>query len=169
MQHGRRWVWQVSMLAILVVGPALADDLPLRKAGLWKMTMTESTGESVASQQCVDEASDRALQKLGQGMAGTTCSKHEIKKGGAGWTVASECTFGESKMISKGEFKGDFQTSYEGQLETTFTPAFMGQTQSKSTIRGEFLGPCTAGQKPGDIIMDGHTMNVHELGKAMPK
>lgn len=161
--------WAVAGFACLVASVATAEELPLRKAGLWKVNMSSGDGESISSEECVDAASDRAMQKMGQGMAGTTCSKNEVKRTASGYVVASECTFGESKMISTATFTGDFQSSYEGKIESSFTPPFMGQGKSSSTLRGTYAGPCAAGQKPGDIVVNGQKLNVHDLGGAAPK
>jgi hypothetical protein len=31
------------------------------------------------------------------------------------------------------------------------------------TITAKYLGPCEAGQKPGDMMINGMTMNIHTL------
>ena len=37
-------------------------------------------------------------------------------------------------------------------------------------IAAKWVGPCAAGQKPGDVIMsNGRTMNVLDLQKTMPR
>ncbi len=169
MNHRHLWTWAVAGFACLLASVATAEELPLRKAGLWKVSMSSGDGESITSEECVDAESDRVMQKMGQGMAGTTCSKNEVQRSGSGYVVESECTFGKSKMVSKATFTGDFQSSYEGKIESSFTPPFMGQGQSSSTLRGTYAGPCAAGQKPGDIVVNGQKLNVHDLSQAKPK
>ncbi|MFM1846824.1 MAG: hypothetical protein RL417_298 [Pseudomonadota bacterium] len=141
-----------------------ADNLPTRKPGLWKMTV-ESDGETQSSDHCVDAATDKKMQEMGQGVMGGKCAKNEVKRSSSGYTIDSECTFGGSKMISKAEFKGNFDSGYEGTIDAKFEPPFLGQTASTTKMSAKFQGPCQAGQKPGDIVMEGFTMNIDQMAK----
>lgn len=165
-----------SKLSALLVGAALtlasalpvyAQQFPLRKAGLWEITtssadMPQGTG---SMQQCIDADTDAAMQKLGQGMASSSCSKNEIRKQDEGYTVESECTFGSSAIRSRGTMSGDFSSRYRVEISSTFDPPFMGRSSSKSVLEGRYMGPCKPGQRPGDMILpDGAVMNVLTMG-----
>jgi len=54
----------------LMAPAAFADDYPPRKAGLWQMTTKSSTGGAPeVVHQCIDAASDKAMQQAGKAMA----------------------------------------------------------------------------------------------------
>ena len=44
-------------------------------------------------------------------------------------------------------------------------PGLPAGGETRMSLQGTWLGPCAAGQRPGDIIMDGHRMNILDLGK----
>ena len=52
------------LLAMAPAGCAWADDLPLRKAGLWevKMTVENRNAPGQTIQQCIDAATDQMMQ-----------------------------------------------------------------------------------------------------------
>lgn len=153
--------------ASLLAGHALADDLPIRKAGAWAVTI-DANGVSMTAEHCSDAATDKKMQAVGQGMLGGSCSKNEVKRTSGGYLVDSECTFGGSTMISRADFKGDFSGSYEGTITATFEPPFLGQTASTTKMRAKYMGPCPSGRKPGDITTEGVTMNINEMGRGFP-
>ena len=74
----------ITFAALLIAAPAIAQEMPARKAGLWEMTMTfEGRGAPPQTmQQCIDAATDKAMQDMSQGARGQTCSKRETKKVG---------------------------------------------------------------------------------------
>jgi hypothetical protein len=85
---------------------------------------------------------------------GSKCSKNEFKKTATGFETSAECQAGTSTMVSHGVFTGDFTSSYSGEVKTSFTPPLFGQGTSTLSIAAKFLGPCTGGLKPGDILLD---------------
>jgi len=159
----------VCLCAVVCVGvtTVCADELPTRKAGAWTVTI-DSNGETATSEHCIDATTDKIMQQMGQGMMGANCSKNEVKKTGGGYLIDSVCTFGGSKMVSKADFKGDFNSSYEGTITATFEPPFLGQSGSTTKMTAKFMGPCPADKKPGDITTEGFTMNIHQMGKGFP-
>src|SRR5207248_673652 len=78
------------------VGVAFADDLPVRKAGLWeiKMVRTGSPLPAMTMQHCTDETTDRAMNNIGSPMAKQVCSKQEFKKTATGYVSDSTCNVG---------------------------------------------------------------------------
>src|ERR1041385_5951179 len=100
--------------AAFVVTPALAQDMPSRKAGLWEMTMTfEGRGAPPQTmQQCIDASTDKAMQDMSQGTRGQSCSKREMKKVGDTIVFDSVCNTGAGTATSHGVVSGDFNSAY---------------------------------------------------------
>ena len=100
----------VVFAAAFLAAPALAQDMPSRKAGLWEMTMTmEGHGRPPQTmQQCIDASTDKAMQDMSQGVRGQGCSKRETKKVGDTIVFDSVCNMGAGTTTSHGEVTGDF-------------------------------------------------------------
>jgi hypothetical protein len=144
---------------------ASADARPSRKSGLWETTVTMDQGiPPQTMKECVDEATDAEMMKMATDTSksmGGTCSKNEFKKTASGFETESDCSMGGSSIVSKGSFSGDFTTSYKGEVTATMKPAPFGNGTSKTTITAKYLGACTAGMQPGDVIMgNGMKMNM---------
>lgn len=147
--------------------PALADELPQRKAGLWETKSVGAEGETVAKQ-CVGPGTDRAM--LG-GMTGGACSKIDVKKSGAGYTVATECTIGQIKAVGNSVITGDFQATVRTEGVTTLTgmPGQAGTVERKLVVEAKRVGDCGPGQKPGDVILpDGKVISMPGPAGAKP-
>ena len=70
---------------------------------------------------------------------------------------------GGTKIYSKGSFRGDFSTTYQGEVTTTMTPALFGEPTSTTTFTAQYLGSCPADMKPGDVVLaNGIKMNMKE-------
>ena len=154
--------------------PAAAQDMPARKAGLWEMTMTfEGRGAPPQTmQQCIDAATDKAMQDMSQGMRGQSCSKREVKKVGNTIVFDSVCSMGAGTTTSHGVVSGDFNSAYTVKVNSKREggPAIPNMPpETNMAIESKWLGPCKADQKPGDIIMaNGMKMNVNEMQKGGP-
>ncbi len=105
------------LAAALVTSPALAQEMPARKAGLWEMTMTfEGLGAPPQTmQQCIDASTDKAMQDMSQGVRGQGCSKRETKKVGDTIVFDSVCNMGAGTTTSHGVVTGDFNSGLHGQ------------------------------------------------------
>ncbi len=149
---------------------ANALDYPTRKAGLWQITTNGTSGTTKNPEQvmhqCVDEASDKALQELGSGMmGGMKCEKNESKKDGGKYIGHSICQMGPSKLETKSVMSGDFTKEYTMTADSTFNPPMAGVGTTKSTMVAKWVGACKADQKPGDVIVNGQKMNLLSMGK----
>ena len=102
------------LAALLIAAPALAQEMPARKAGLWEMTMTFEGrgGPPQTMQQCIDAATDKAMQDMSQGVRGQGCSKRETKKVGDTIVFDSVCNMGAGTTTSHGVVTGDFNSAY---------------------------------------------------------
>jgi len=158
----------------LSVTPAAAQDMPARKVGLWEMTMTfEGRGAPPQTmQQCIDAATDKAMQDMSAGVRGQSCSKREMKKVGNTIVFDSVCSMGGGTTTSHGVVSGDFNSAYTVKINSKREggPAVPNMpAETNMTIESKWLGACKADQKPGDIIMaNGMKMNVNEIPRGGP-
>jgi Protein of unknown function (DUF3617) len=145
---------------------AVAAELPTRKAGLWEMKMTASNGQIVQMQQCTDATTDQAMQaRSGTGPHGD-CSKRDVQRSGATTTIDSTCTMAGKTLTSHVVVTGSFDSDYTMTVTSQGDAVPAGRT---TTISAKWLGPCAAGQQPGDMIMpNGMKMNIASP-PAMPK
>src|SRR5271155_972893 len=104
-------------LCLLVAVPADragADDLPIRKAGLWeiKMARTGSPLPEMTMQHCTDESVDKDMNNMVSPMAKQICSKQDIQKTATGYVTDSVCGVGGVSIASHSEISGDFNSAY---------------------------------------------------------
>lgn len=163
------------MLACSTALPALAIDYPARKPGLWEMKMGDGAGGASSApaqtiQQCIDAATDQALRDMGQGMGKDACSKQEMRREGSTLVIDSVCRMGTTTATSHAVVTGDFGSSYRMESSSTYKPPMMGKSSGSFVMEAKWVGPCKAGQKPGDMIMgNGMKMNVVDMMKGQPK
>ena len=160
-------------LACAAAMPAMAIDYPARKPGLWEIQTGDGTAANGASQtiqQCIDAASDKALRDMGQGMGKDTCSKQELRNEGGKLVIDSVCKIGSTTATSHAVMSGDFSSAYRMESKSTYSPPLMGRAEGSAVIEAKWIGPCKAGQKPGDMIMsNGMKMNVLEMAGGRKK
>jgi hypothetical protein len=145
---------------------ACADDLPKRKSGLWeiKMSMAGMPSGMGAMQTCVDEKSDDLTQQQSQAQAKQACSRNDVKRDGERVVVHSVCQFDKTTATTDAAFTGRFDSGYRGDIKTTYDPPLTGRKETQMTVEAKWLGPCKAGQKPGDVIINGMTVNRSTMG-----
>jgi hypothetical protein len=151
-------------LLLVVAGamPASAADLPPRKAGLWEMKTTVTSGQVVSMQQCIDAKSDEAMQANSTANAQRDCSKRDVQKSGGTITIDSVCTMAGKARTTHTVITGNFDSSYS----MAITAQSEGAAAHSINIEAKWLGPCGADMKPGDTIMpNGQKMNVLEMQK----
>ena len=160
-------------VTVLFAAPALALDLPARKAGLWEVKMVFD-GMPLPAQtmrQCIDQATDKAMMAQFGGAAQGACSKQDFNTVGGTMTFDTVCKIGPATTAAKGVITGSFDSGYTMKITTNSAggPPIPGLTgETKMTIEGKYLGLCEAGQKPGDIIMsNGMKMNVKDMQKML--
>ena len=169
--------WYLSLAFSLALGcclilPALkarAEDLPVRKAGLWEMKVVK-TGSSLPDmtmQHCTDETTDKDMSNTVSPMAKQVCSKQDIQKTATGYIADSICTVAGVAMTSHSEISGDFNSAYTVTSTTHSDKGLTGKPLDAATkIQAKWLGDCQAGQKPGDILMPGgFKLNVKDAEK----
>ena len=162
---------KIIAIVLVTATPAVALDMPARKPGLWELKM-DFGGRKIPAQvmkQCVDAASDKLMNSNFGGAAQEACAKQDVVKSGTGMTVDSVCTFGDATTTTHAVVTGSFDDAYTVDVTSTREggrpmPGMAAGGATHMTIGAKWLGPCEAGQKPGDIIMaNGMKMNVLDL------
>src|SRR5437868_3254226 len=166
--------WSLSFCLAVLFGCCLlssarearADDLPLRKAGLWEMKIVTGSGlPDMTMQHCTDETTDKDMSNTVSPMAKQVCTKQDVRKTATGFVSDSVCTVAGVSMTSHSEIVGDFNSGY-----TVKTTAHIQRgdkpLDTVTTIEAKWLGACKADQKPGDIVMPGgFKLNVKDAEK----
>jgi len=150
----------------LAAGVASAADAPRRKPGLWEITMQMDGAPPMgAMQQCIDQNTDNLMQQQA-GQKKPDCSVMDVKSSGNKVTIHSVCKMEGSTATTDGVFEGSFDSNYKGTMKTRFNPPMHGTSESNMTQQARWLGPCKAGQKPGDVIMPNMGgFNVNDMMK----
>ena len=170
MREPGAWVLGLCVLAVVPAGSSWAEDLPIRKAGLWEIRMahTGSPLPALTMQHCTDESVDKDMNNVVSPMAKQICSKQDIQKTATGYLTDSLCSVGGVSIASHSEINGDFNSAY------TVTTTSHSDLGSKGTprdavtkIEAKWLGACKPDQKPGDIVMPGggFKLNVEDVDK----
>ncbi len=160
-------------IALLLASPVAAAsfDAPKRKSGLWEIKMSSGQAKGMpAMQQCVDEKTDDLTKQEMSAAQKTQCSKNDMRKEGDKIVVESVCKMENSTATTRAVFTGRFDSAYKADIKSTFEPPLKGMKESSSVIEAKWLGPCKAGQKPGDMSMPGMpNINMDEMRKGAAK
>jgi hypothetical protein len=167
------FVMTIGVGCLYASPPAIALDMPTRKAGLWELKMEFGGGNLPAQvmKQCTDAATDKMMNLNFGGSNEKACSKHDVSMNGGAITVDSVCKFGDATTTSHAVVSGSFDSAYKVDVASTRSggrplPGVAPGAATHMTISAKWLGPCAAGQKPGDVIMaNGMKMNVLEMPK----
>lgn len=140
------------------------EQLPQRKPGLWEIRVGNGkVAGPPPTKQCIDAQTDAEMQAMGTEMS-QMCTKRSLRREGDTYIANSECTLGPTKVKSHSETSGDFSSSYTVRVQSTFEPPLMGMKDTNTFMTATWVGPCAAGQAPGDIILsDGMKMNIKSM------
>lgn len=154
----------LGLAATSLAGSAFAADPPKRKSGLWEInTHMEGVPGMGPIQQCIDQNTDSLMQQRAQ-KEKPDCSVMDTKKQGNKFTMHSVCKFENTTATTDAVFTGAFDSSYKGDMRTRYSPPMHGMSESKMSMEAKWLGPCKAGQKPGDVIMPNMKgINMNEM------
>ena len=164
-----RTVGTMAVLVLAGVLPALAADVPSRKAGLWEVrtSFENRSGVELTVQQCIDASTDQTMQSSAGPLAQTSCSKRDVQKSGDTVTIDSTCMLAGKTATSHAVVTGSFDNAYTMTV-TSQSDALPGGKMAM-TVAAKWLGPCTADQRPGDLIMgNGVKMNILDMQKRAP-
>jgi hypothetical protein len=155
-----------SFLALaLLSAPALAQDFPKLKPGLWEMERTAERGAQHPNRMtiCLDDTVQKEMFDMGAGAMKGMCSRHEFRMSGNRGTGDFVCDFGGSRMHSKSTLQMIGNTGYRTEIRTTYDPPFMGQRETTTILTARYVSACKAGQRPGDMTLpNGQTLNVRD-------
>lgn len=161
----------IALTLALGTAPAFAENvqLPIRKAGLWEVSM-QVTGVSktamppMVTQQCTDDSVDHMMNKMSTSTM--TCSKQEMSKSGANFVADSICTVSGATVTTHAETSGDFNSAYSVKSVAKTSGGGSLPPEMVTTIEAKWLGACKADQKPGDMMMPGGMkMNIKDMEK----
>ncbi len=161
----------LAAVSLACAAPALALDMPARKAGLWELKMAFEGRRLPAQvmQQCIDAATDRLMNANFGGPAQGHCSQQNVQNLGGTMVVDSVCQYGPAKTTSHAVITGSFDSAYTVDVTTSRegapAPGMAPAGSTHMTMEAKWLGPCAAGQRPGDVITAGHKFNMIELQK----
>ena len=165
----RAWLALGAVVAIAIgaLSPADADELPLRKPGLWdiRIKLTGGAAPTSVMHHCTDETVDRKMSTLFNPLSPPPCSKSSVVREADHYTIDSNCT-ADGKMVKvMTDVSGDFQSSYTVVTETKVQDdPDSDPTLSSMTLEGKYAGACKRGQKPGDVVMaGGMKVNVKQM------
>lgn len=168
------------VLVALTYAPAAAAlDLPARKPGLWEIRMAQDdSGPWQVSQFCGDAKAHKMIDRMGgdrrlMGLGPPRdpwCSEPAPQQLGGTIVIQSVCRRESVITTERGVITGDLSSDFTVKL-TSMTEgrgAIQGGIPGldhRMTIRARWLGACKPGQEPGDVIMDGHRINIYSFPK----
>src|SRR6478735_759133 len=159
----------LGLFTLLPLSKAAADDLPVRKAGLWEMKVMRagSPRPDMTMQHCTDETTDKEMSTAFSPMGKDVCSKQDIQKTATGYVSDSVCGIAGMSITSHAEITGDFNSAYTVKSTSHGERGPAGAPRdSTTTIEAKWLGACKADQKAGDIMMPGGMkMNIKDMEK----
>ena len=147
-------------------GPLSADQLPHRRPGLWKQTISVDGGSAGlgATQLCVDANSEARMSLAAQAVPGAKCDTPKFTRNPDGsLSFTGGCDMGANgKTQTTGTIKGDFNAGYTTTMSTSYSgsPAPSMNGTHTMVVTAAWTGPCAPGEKGGDIVLpNGMKMN----------
>jgi hypothetical protein len=100
----------------------------------------------------------------------TQCSKNETRKEGDKLVAESVCKIENSTVKTRAVFTGRFDSAYKADIKSSYDPPLRGMKEASSVIEAKWLGPCKAGQRPGDVSIPGMpNINMDAIRKGATK
>jgi hypothetical protein len=147
------------------IDPMQANPLG-RKPGLWQITNTVDGAPSPMPMTiCVDAAlGEKMSQAAGQMSNDVKCAQRDIRATPTGAVIDQVCTMNATTMTSHIEVVSISDDGFQQTIDTKFSPAMMGRTESKVVMDGKWQGACPADMKAGDMRMPGGmVMNMYSM------
>lgn len=143
---------------------------PPRKPGLWTQTVN-SAGAVQTTQVCLDPSMTKELADWGETHTDAKCQQKPMTAHpGGGWSFSSTCDRGAAgRTTTTGVLTGDPASSYEitAQSHTTGAKAQLMNGVHKFSMKAQWVGPCPASMKPGDMTLPGgQKINLAALTRA---
>lgn len=163
----------VMVLPLPALGQTIGE-LPPRRPGQWEIRIaTEKPGgvPEVATQACIDAATDREVMEFGLRISQKTCAKYAMRREGKAFVIDAQCAYGPVTSVTRTTITGDLQSNYTMRIEGTTEGGFKGADDRKGprplvVHTARWKGPCAGGMKPGDMTMPGGAkVNIKQLKK----
>jgi len=145
--------------ACAAAGAARAEDTPVRKSGLWELTI-DTGANKVVARQCVDAASQAAAAAKVKSLAESMCSKRETRRQGDVFVQDSVCQLMGSERIAHSETTAISENEFRSVNTVHYHPPMNGMTDTTSTASAKWLGPCDADLSPGEMIVNGRKIKM---------
>lgn len=151
--------------------PAPAESAwPLRRPGLWRISVSDGRAVVQTSEICIDRRSDRQLSVMGAQINNRMCAQHtETRDGADGWRLTAVCEMGSGGRTSTiASASGDFDRHYVVRAVSATEGAALASMNGKRsvTVDATRIGECAPGQTGGDMVLpDGARLNVLDAGK----
>jgi Protein of unknown function (DUF3617) len=160
-------------IGLICTSPAFALEMPARKAGQWelKMQFDNHVIPPQTIRECIDARTDKLMQSNVGGSPQQSCRHQNVSRSGGALVVDSVCSMGGGTATSRAVITGDFSSAYSMQITSTrhggpAVPGMAAGGETRMTIEAKWLGPCPAGERPGDMIMgNGMKINILDLEK----
>jgi len=125
-----------AIIAGGVASSVCADELPVRRPGLWQLTTVADTIGMKTFETCIT-AADSILTGVGQ----PNCTTSKVLRLGEELYVDVECKTETGKQKTSTVLTGDFATWYRAMSKMTFDPPEGGIPNMGVTVDGKYLGP----------------------------
>jgi len=163
----------LALCAALLAVPGQAHEppapakspLPVRKSGLWEVTVRSDTPEPRQGQtvlQCTSaEAEPVMLMSIVPGQENCRKVKATRRRAkGGGYDIHTVCYVHDNRIEARMELAGDLRSGYTGRFSVKFAQAPISDPGPRA-FEGRWLGACKPGQRPGDMVLpNGVTVNV---------
>ncbi len=139
---------------------------PHRKAGLWVVSVTSGERMKQTIRQCLDETTEAKMKWWGSNASSKSsdCQQESVTPHlGGGWDFHSVCNMGESGTVTAdGAARGDFSSHYTVEVNSVTSGSPMPEANGthKTSMAGDWQGPCPADMKPGDMEVNGFKINL---------
>lgn len=142
----------------------VARDYPSRRIGLWEVRSVGVQASGLeATKFCVGPQTDTPAHHLDRNVGRRgSCDFGAFERAGQSWLAESVCREGRTTVTSRSVASGDFLHRYRIDTVVQYDPPLAGvRREDKDALEARWLGPCAAGQKPGDVVVPGMgTLNM---------
>ena len=156
-----------ALAATVLVTSARAAEPPVLKSGLWEVARPnpQQPGSKGVTTMCLDESVQALMREFGMGAAKNMCSQNERKVEGNRMIMSATCNLGQTTMKTQSVMTFDGNTAYHMEGSAIYDPPLPNMPkESRTSVDGKWVGPCKAGQQPGDVMLEnGQTVNIKQM------